>query len=63
MLRLEEKERRGSVQYKGHQTKNFLNILHASKPHKQGVTTLAIDPEGKILASGVSGGNGVDMHI
>ena len=55
VLRLEEKEGRSSTHHKGHSGKCWLNLVHASKPHKLGVTSLAVDPEGKILATGVSG--------
>ena len=54
MLRLEEKEGRSSTHHRGHSGKCWLNLVHASKPHKLGVTSLAVDPQGKILASGVS---------
>jgi hypothetical protein len=52
VLRLEEKERR----HKASRVKHFLNIMYACKPHKQSVTSLAVDPEGKILATGVREG-------
>lgn len=54
VLRLEEKEGKSHAQRKGHSGKCWLNLLHACKPHNQAITSLAVDPEGKILASGVS---------
>lgn len=54
VLRLEEKEKKGSTQHKSFGSKYTLNLVHVCKPHNQAVTSLAVDPSGKILASGVS---------
>ena len=51
---MEEKQGRSSTQHKGHSGKNWLNLVHACKPHKKAVTAMAVDQEGKLLASGVS---------
>jgi len=53
VLRLEEKEGRLPTQHMKNSGKYSLNLVNASKPHKQQVTSIAVDPEGKILASGV----------
>lgn len=60
VLRLEEREKKV---HKANRSKYFLNILHVCKPHKESVSSLAVDPEGKILASGVSGGYCIHLRI
>ena len=50
MVRLEERVGVQSARQRGQ--KYQLTLIHACKPHTQPVTSLAIDPEGKILASG-----------
>ena len=49
VLRLEASVKRGAQHHQ-------LTLVHACKPHSKAVSGLAIDREGRILASGVSQG-------
>ena len=51
VLRLEERASSQSARHRGQQ-KYQLTLLNAVKPHTKPVTSLAVDSEGKILASG-----------
>jgi len=52
VLRLEEKVGTSSGRQKGQ--KYQLTLLHVCKPHTEAVSCLAVDPEGQMVASGVS---------
>ncbi len=47
------RSRSSSMHNKGVPT-GKLSLVNVSKPHTQAVTAIAIDPEGKLLATGVS---------
>ena len=53
VLQLEEKAGHQSSRHHGQRYQ--LNLVHVCKPHTQAVSCLAVDPEGKIVASGVRG--------
>ena len=52
MLRLEERALSQSARHRRQQQKYQLTLVSAEKPHTKPVTSLAVDSEGKILASG-----------
>ena len=52
VLQLEESKGGGGHHRKG--PRYQLSLRHACKPHCSAVASLAVDPEGGILASGVS---------
>jgi WD40 repeat protein len=51
VLRLEERATTQSARHRGQQ-KYQLTLLNAVKPHTKPVSSLAVDREGKVLASG-----------
>ena len=51
VLRLEERATKQSARHR-RQQKYQLTLISAEKPHTKPVTSLAVDQEGKILASG-----------
>ena len=53
VVQLEEGRSQLSLR-QSHSPKHQLALVHACKPHSKAVTSLAINSEGSILASGVS---------
>ena len=52
MLHLERRGKKGGRREAEHT--HHLTLLHASKPHTKSLSSLAVDWQGKILATGVS---------